>query len=197
MTGTSPLPGAFPKAGSYHRPGPCLAAVTMASTSQRSSSPQGLPGLRGEQAAWGQETPRNLKGWAEAKLGIHTVSVGSISWHWVPEGGGPGSGQEMTVHIYFSSTLFIENVQTCECEINALTLPGLLALNDASSHLGLRKADLDSTKAPLVCRERGDETTPIQALALKPSLPPAGPAGLLPTPWAPSGSGRASAPVCC
>lgn len=37
---------------------------------------------------------------------------------------------------YFSSMLFIENVQMCECEINVLNspgAPGFHALNDASS----------------------------------------------------------------
>lgn len=73
-----------------------LVAVLMASTTQQSSSSPGicLALGRGEQTGWDQETPRNLKGWAKAKFGIHTRDCRQ---HLLALGArrerGPGSGK--------------------------------------------------------------------------------------------------------
>lgn len=61
-------------------------------------------------------TPRNPEGWEEAKFcRQHLLALGAR--------GKDGLGVGKDDCTYFSSTLFIENVQTCKCEINVLNSP--------------------------------------------------------------------------
>lgn len=64
----------------------------------------------------------------------------AVSQDWMP--GGRAWEWARDYCKYFSSVLFIENVQMCECEINVLNSPwafGCCALSDASSHPGLEE----------------------------------------------------------
>lgn len=84
--------------------------------------PCGLPALAGDPGGCG--LPRPEPG---------TVGKGQSGPHSCVRAGEPGSGQQRD-YKYFGSTLFIEVVQRCECEINVLNslrVPGCRAFSEA------------------------------------------------------------------
>lgn len=63
--------------------------------------------------------PRNPEGWGKAKFSIH-ICLQAASPDTGRQKGEMAWESARDDCIYFSSTVFIENVQTCECEINVL-----------------------------------------------------------------------------